>query len=114
MNEKQIENAEFREAMRAVDDYGNYHSKGEMQKSIIDKHYSERALLKVEKYKIDKMIESGLIKEQSAETISKNKIMDYTYELLKGGKPYFILFFLLMLYNSSRYWAYLFAQLEGK
>lgn len=65
----------------------------------------------VEKYRIDRMIESGLIAEQNQETVSKNKMIDYAYELLKDNRFWYILVFTALMFNSYNFWTYLTLQL---
>ena len=60
----------------------------------------------VEKYKIDKMIEQGLITEQSQELVSKNKMIDYVFELTKDARFWYVFIFITVMFNSYNYWKY--------
>lgn len=83
---------------------------------IVDSIVKSTALTEAEKYKIDKMIENGLIKEQSQETISRNKMLDYGFELAKNGKLALLIVatfaFITTIYNSGHYWKYHTTKLE--
>lgn len=66
----------------------------------------------IEKYKIDKMVESGLIKEQSQETISRNKLIEYGYKLLKDNRFWYFLAFITIMFNSHNFWNYMVLKLN--
>ena len=65
------------------------------------------AQIEVEKYKIDKMIENGLMTERDQETISRNKIIDYAFEIVKNNRFWYFLMFIAFMFNSNNFWKYL-------
>jgi len=78
---------------------------------VLPKVDSDTAL-EVEKYRIDKLIENGLIKEQSQETISRNKIYDNFFEIIKDAKFWYFLMFIAFMFNSNNFWKYMLKALE--
>ena len=79
---------------------------------VIKAHQNKEVAIATEKYKIDKMIENGLIGERSESFINKQQIIDYSYNLLKDNRFWIILAFILALFNSSRFWDYMFATVK--
>ena len=84
--------------------------KNEIIKAII--RPKDETKFEIEKYKIDKMIENGLIKEDTFDKHVKkdiiNKATDTISTILTSGRFYLvvisILSFTLLLFNSHNYW----------
>lgn len=66
--------------------------------------------VEIEKYRIDRMIEEGLIKQKRPIDIRWEKILDDGIEIIKGAKFYYILAMILtfttVIFNSANYWKY--------
>lgn len=66
--------------------------------------------LEIEKYRIDKMLEAGLVKDKTFTEVRKDKIIDDVMHVFKSAKFYYVLISILtfttIIFNSSNYWKY--------
>jgi hypothetical protein len=71
---------------------------------------SDEAKVQIEQYRIDKMIEAGLVKEKTFTEARKDKIIDDVMVILKDARFYYVLISILIftsvMFNSGHFWEY--------
>jgi hypothetical protein len=72
--------------------------------------------LEVEKYKIDKMIEAGLIKQPTFDQQEKRNLLNRIIDTFQNSKARYMyiatLVFIVTLFNSSNFWKYMMEKLN--
>jgi hypothetical protein len=85
----------------------NEYNKRDLIKAIAEAPEAIAPSIEVEKYRIDKMLEAGLLKAKTARELTIEKVVTTLLDKKFAMVYIATLSFLLMLFNSSNFWKWM-------